>query len=127
MKSNVSRDSAHCKNDLLSGGNMSSLSSHQSKSKTSSSPVKELGQLCISDQTSTPTDTECKPIAREKLRRLAAIYCAILKAHLAPFILLEFHLLMRLISLSDTVEKSQLKPTNNKTHALAEIFQSEAC
>ena len=127
MKINVSRDSAHCKNDLLSGGNMSSLSSHQSKSKTSSSPEKELDQLCISDQTSTPTDTECKPIAREKLRRLAAIYCAILKSHLAPFILLEFHLLMRLISLSDTVEKSQLKPTNNKTHALAEIFQSEAC
>ena len=123
---NVSGSSSN--NSALTGGNILALPS-QYKSATSSSLVNEFDQLrIISDQTSsTPTDTECKPIEKEKLKRLAAIYCAILTSHLAPFILLELHLLMRLISLSDTVEKSQSRPTNNTAHALAGIFQSEAC
>lgn len=121
-KRNVSENSAHGKSSASSVGDKAPLKGQQSKTTTSGTPVNELNQLRITDQTS-----KCKPIEKEKLKRLAAIYCAILKSHLAPFILLELHLLMRLISLSDTVEKSQSRPINNKSHVLAGIFRSEAC
>ncbi len=127
--------SKETKDSALAGGNISSLPSQPSemqsevrnKSSTSSSLVNGFDQLRISDQKSTPLENDSKPIEKEKLKRLAAIYYTILKSHLAPFILLELHLLMRLISLSDTVEKSQSRPKNDKTRALAGIFRSEAC
>ena len=126
-KINTSKESAHGGSSTLSDGSIAPVQSQHNKTKTPSSPVKKLDQLYISDHTYNPTDTECKPIEKEKLKRIAAIYCAILKSHLAPFILLELHLLMRLISLSDTVEKFQSRPINNKMHVLGAIFQSEAC
>lgn len=119
---NISEDSTNGKSSALKDGNMAPLKVQQSKTTMTGSPLTELDQLRITDQTS-----KCKPIEKEKLQRLAAIYCAILKSHLAPFVLLELHLLMRLISLSDTVEKSQSRPINNKTYVLASIFRSEAC
>jgi hypothetical protein len=94
----------------------------------SSLPVDKFNQFCISDQQMpTPNDIESIPIEKEKLKRLASIYCTIIKSHLAPFILLELHLLMRLISLSDTMEKLSQTRHTNKTNVLAGIFHSEAC
>jgi len=130
----VSKDKTIASKETNSS-NISSLSSQpsemlsemQSKSSTSSSLINEFDLLRLSDRKSTPTENDSKPIQKEKLKRLAAIYCAILKSHLAPCILLELHLLMRLISLSDTVEKSQSRPTKNKTPVLSGMFQSEAC
>ncbi len=60
----------------------------------------------------------------QKLDRLVLIYCAILRSQLAPSLLLELHLLLRLISLSDT--NCTRKTTNaHKIQPYDEIFQCE--
>ena len=100
-----------------SGNIMSSLSSQKvSETQNDTSTSKSLVNESVREH-----------IEKDQLKRLAAIYCAIVESHLAPFILLELHLLMRLISLSDTMVKSKSKTTNNNSHVLAEIFHSEAC
>ena len=65
---------------------------------------------------------ESLPLDPDRLRRLATIYSTILRANLAPFILQEIHLLVRLISLNEhnrSTRKVQLDLP------YAEIFQSE--
>lgn len=65
---------------------------------------------------------QCVPFDPDRLRRLATIYSTILKANLAPFMLQEIHLLVRLISLNErnrSTRKAQLDLP------YAEIFQSE--
>eukprot|EP00571_Detonula_confervacea_P000080 CAMPEP_0172324684 /NCGR_PEP_ID=MMETSP1058-20130122/51971_1 /TAXON_ID=83371 /ORGANISM="Detonula confervacea, Strain CCMP 353" /LENGTH=1077 /DNA_ID=CAMNT_0013041025 /DNA_START=44 /DNA_END=3273 /DNA_ORIENTATION=+ len=60
----------------------------------------------------------------QKLKRMVLIYSTILRAHLAPFFLLELHLLVRLISLSD---KSQTFKTADvsTTQPFSGMFQFE--
>ena len=66
--------------------------------------------------------------ANEKQDRLASIYSTILKHHLAPFLLLELHLLVRLISISEKTTKCLMSGGNDQTQAnlaFADVFQSE--
>lgn len=59
-------------------------------------------------------------LSDEKISRLVRIYSTILKQHLAPFLLLELHLLLRLISLSD----KQVSTAVTSSRPLTDTFQS---
>ena len=61
-----------------------------------------------------------------KRKRLVNIYSAILKAHLAPFLLLELHLLVRLVSLCEkTTAKRKTTNDMDNDSQFSCIFQSE--
>ncbi|KAL9188571.1 hypothetical protein ACHAXT_006949 [Thalassiosira profunda] len=68
------------------------------------------------------TEMEIKPGSRERLMRLARVYATILKSHLAPFLLLEFHLLVRLLSLSD--ESKMARPSESTSRQYSDLFWS---
>ena len=68
--------------------------------------------------------TDMNSINTQKLKRLATVYSTILRTHLAPFLLLELHLLVRLVSLSD--KSHTFKTTDVSTvQPFSEIFQFE--
>ena len=65
----------------------------------------------------------------QKLKRLVRIYSTIIRSHLAPSLLLEIHLLVRLLSLSTSRLKTLDETVTNTTpQAYCDLFQSEvAC
>lgn len=69
------------------------------------------------------TDSTNIDSCNSQMKRLVMIYSTILRSQLTPSLLIEFHLLVRLLSLSD--KRHNLKTTNvNGTEQFCEIFQS---
>jgi len=75
--------------------------------------------------------TTLNPDDLQKLKRLVRIYSTIIRSHLAPSLLLEMHLLVRLISLSRSSRLKTLDETTTTTTQqtnYCDLFQSEiAC
>jgi len=94
----------------------------------STSPSNIVGTEIDMDE-SNKVGTTLNPDDLQKLKRLVRIYSTIIRSHLAPSLLLEMHLLVRLISLSSSRLKT-LDETTTTTHQTnyCDLFQSEvAC
>jgi hypothetical protein len=70
------------------------------------------------------TNTGIDEYIQQKSERLVLIYVAILRSHLAPSLLLEFHLLLRLLSLSNK-NLTRKKTDTNGTQPYDVIFNCE--
>lgn len=122
---------------MTASGSSSALSaapsSHVSQSIVISAELKN--SCSISNNTTSPdgapkgvnenlVESTVDPSNLSKLNRLVLIYGTILRSQLAPSLLLELHLLLRLISLPDKRYAWKTGDLNG-SHSYNEIFQSE--
>lgn len=74
---------------------------------------------CSTDEIETDSENN-----QQKLERLVLIYVSILRSQLAPSLLMEFHLLLRLLTLSDT-NRSRKMMDKKEAETFDKIFQCE--